>query len=384
MVHSLEATYKFFLLVAFGWKISYSAIKKSHCHRRSDQDHIFLEQLQLQVFITSSNLRTKPAMASSKDPSTEDGSFSKLWYAARHPPADPTHISFKGKAVLVTGASTGLGHAAAIKYAAQGASPLLVACRTHEKAEAARAAVVRAAGCDEGDVVAVAGDLSTLTGTRALAEAVRARLPPGRGGLHVAQLAAGLANPGFVTGPTGHEAATEVVVLSTALLGLLLLPLLREAARADPAGPPPVMSLVNSRAIRGVTAETVPAPDDCQTLIGRLDDASKYTDTSQYFLVKLASFFVMEGLIERSRAEGDRGSIVINANCPGMCATNLGRGYNWINQIMMVIFYFLFARTAEQGARTLVSATGLGAESTGKLWMGDRCEEQVPLIPPDA
>ncbi|KAK4157708.1 hypothetical protein C8A00DRAFT_29392 [Chaetomidium leptoderma] len=43
----------------------------------------------------------------------------KLRWGVKHPPADPT-VSFAGKTVLVTGANTGLGLEAAVKYATLG------------------------------------------------------------------------------------------------------------------------------------------------------------------------------------------------------------------------------------------------------------------------
>src|SRR5947207_9430389 len=70
----------------------------------------------------------------------------KARWAAKNLPMNP-EASFSGNTVLVTGSNTGLGFQAAIKYAALGASTLILGVRSVEKGEAAKAAIVEQAGC---------------------------------------------------------------------------------------------------------------------------------------------------------------------------------------------------------------------------------------------
>ncbi|KAK4234271.1 hypothetical protein C8A03DRAFT_37961 [Achaetomium macrosporum] len=70
-------------------------------------------------------------------PPLELGVLGKHCWAVNHPPADPT-VSFAGKTVLVTGTNTGLGFEAAVKYAALGASRLILGVRSADKGEAAK------------------------------------------------------------------------------------------------------------------------------------------------------------------------------------------------------------------------------------------------------
>ncbi|GAB1311266.1 Retinol dehydrogenase 14 [Madurella fahalii] len=288
-------------------------------------------------------------------------SLKELWWAARHPPADPQNLSFKDKAVLVTGANSGLGHAAAIKYATLGAKPLILAVRSQQKGEEAKAAIIRATKCPVDIFVIEILELTTFASVREFAERINQRMPQ----LHVVQLTAGISTPGFGKSPDGYEMALQVNVLSTTLLATLLLPKLRETAAASADGFVPCISFVNSIAHLEVKPEWIA---EGETLIQRLNNESKFDQVSQYYLVKLAGIFIVRGLVER--LSGDR--VVVNASCPGMCKTNMGRNHPLSQRIFMAVFYLFLGRSAEQGSRTLVSATGLGRESQGKFWTNDK------------
>jgi NAD(P)-dependent dehydrogenase (short-subunit alcohol dehydrogenase family) len=287
--------------------------------------------------------------------------ISQLWWAARNPPADPRHLDFKNKAVLVTGANSGLGHAAAIKYAALGADPLILAVRSQQKGDEAKADIIRATKCSPNIFVVEVLELTTFASVREFVNRLNANPRVQR--LHVVQLAAGVSMPSFTKSPNGYEMALQVNVLSTALLALLLLPKLRETAAAEgPDGFAPHMSFVNSIAHLEVKPEWIA---DGESLIQRLQNEAKFDKVTQYYLLKLALIFVVRGLVERvGAAEG----VVINATCPGMCKTNLGRNHGLIERMFMAVFYVFFGCSAEVGARVMVGATGLGPESHGKFW----------------
>ncbi|KAI1144771.1 hypothetical protein F4825DRAFT_310622 [Nemania diffusa] len=306
-------------------------------------------------------------------------SFKEMYAGARNPPADPKTLSFKNKAVLVTGANSGLGHQAAIKYAAAGASPLILGVRTREKGEQARAAILRATSCDPGVLVIETVDLATLASVRAFAGRVAKRCPV----LHVVQLAAGVAMFDYVKSPDGFEMTLQVNVLSTALMALLLLPSVSAAAAASSPDSPdkndahPHISFLSSQAAFEVKAEAVPPG---QSLIQRLNNQAKFDNQQQYFLIKLASWAVMQGVLERSRDNGSSSGIVVNASCPGLCKTNMTREFPLVHRIIMQGTYALVGRSAEEGSRSMVSATGLGPESSGKLWRNDGFSPLSPLL----
>ncbi|KAJ0107044.1 hypothetical protein J7T55_006922 [Diaporthe amygdali] len=297
--------------------------------------------------------------------------MSSLWaqfWAARHPPADPVHLSYKDKAVLVTGANSGLGHEAAVKYAALGANPLILVVRTQEKGEQAQADIFRRTKCSPEIFIIETVDFAEFASVKALGDRLAAH--PRVQQLHVAQLAAGVAQWQYEISPEGYEVTLAVNVLSQALLAILLQPRMRAAATtATPDGFVPHLSFLHSIAGFEVTADWLPA---WQSIIQHLNDRGKWDPTKQYFLAKFALWGVIEGLIERYHEDEACRNIVINASCPSGCKTNMGRNFPSFVKPILALQHFICGRTAEQGARSLVGATALGSESNGKLWRNDK------------
>ncbi|KAI2471895.1 hypothetical protein F4781DRAFT_428899 [Annulohypoxylon bovei var. microspora] len=164
-------------------------------------------------------------------------STTELWHDARNPPADPKNLSFKNKAVLVTGAYEIL-------------------------------------------------DLATFASVIDFVKRVKERVPL----LHVIQHAGGVAPWTYAKSPDNYEMALQVDVLSPTLLTLLLLPKLRETAAAtvsSPDGYRPHISFLDSISIFEVPGNVLPSGG--QTLVQRCDDESKWHGIEQYYPIKLAT-----------------------------------------------------------------------------------------------
>lgn len=281
-----------------------------------------------------------------------DGTMAKLWWAARNPPQDP-QVSFAAKTVLVTGANTGLGFEAAVKYARLGAAKLILAVRSVEKGEAAKRDIIRRTGRSSDAIVILIVDLSDFASVQSFIHALQRETSH----LDAALLNAGLANPRFVRSAAGWEMALQVNVLSTALMAAMLLPILRTTASTRQT---PHLSFVNSIAHADVKPDWYGA-----SLLQAANDEPAFNAEKSYGMVKLLGMAVMQAIARQAPG------VIVNACCPYMCKTDLGRNWGMMAKIPMIGFQAIFARTAEEGARTLVSATALGPESHGRFWHHD-------------
>ncbi|KAK8051096.1 hypothetical protein PG993_002481 [Apiospora rasikravindrae] len=304
---------------------------------------------------------------------------SALWREARNPPRHPpTALTFRNKSVLVTGANSGLGYAASVKYAALGASPLLLAVRSEEKGASTKAAIEREVGAEKTKTIKIIPlvlELSSFASVKAFLKRFDERLPHQT--LDVVLLCAGVALPDFRTSPDGYEMTTQVNVLSNTLLALLLLPKLRASGaptgdKGDKDSPSslPHLCFLNSLASHVVEPKMLPAAASGQTLLDHLNDRAKFDVTKHYYLAKLAAWFAMSGMIEHPRDFETR-DVIINACCPGMCRTNMQRDFPFVKRIMAKVSLLPLSRSAEEGSRSLINATGLGPESNGKFWRND-------------
>lgn len=270
----------------------------------------------------------------------------EMWWSRKHPPKD-YQVSFAGKTVLVTGANTGLGFEAAVKYVALGAEKLILAVRSTGKGEEARRRILERTGRTSGevDVTILTVDLSDFASVQELVHALGRETQF----LDVALLNAGLANPKFETSSAGWETAVQVNVLSTALMAVLLLPLLRYTATAR--GKAVHLTFVNSHGHRMVQKDWLANAEG--SLMKAANDKARWDVARSYSMVKLMGMAVMQAVANCTSPD-----IIVNAVCPSLCKTNLGRNFGTMSQISGFFFQGIFARTAEEGSRSLVSGAG--------------------------
>ena len=287
--------------------------------------------------------------------------ISKLRWSVKNPPAEP-NVTFEGKTVLVTGANAGLGFQAAVKYAEKGASKLILAVRSVAKGEEAKQAIAQRSGRHPSFITVLPVDLSSYASVQKFITALEGKAPQ----LDVVLLNAGLANPTFIKSAEGYEMALQVNVLSTALMAVLLLPLLRKTAAAKEVTPH--LTFVNSIGHEEVKKDWY---SDSGSLLRRANDQSKYDATKTYSMVKLLGMAAMKAIAKATTKPDGTPEVVVNACCPFMCRTDLGRNFPLPLKAFMAGFQYFTARSAEEGSRTLVGATALGPESQGRFWHHD-------------
>lgn len=292
------------------------------------------------------------------------GELAALRWSRNNPPRD-FQISFSGRTVLVTGANTGLGFEAALKYAALGADKVILAVRSAAKGDEAKRRIIQRTGRSSNSVVVLTVDLGEFASVQGFVCALEQEVRH----LDIALLNAGLGNPSFEESPAGWEAAVQVNVLSTALMAALLLPLLRSTAAVR--GRATHLTFVNSHGHREVREDWLSNAGG--SLLRAANDKETWDPRRSYAMVKLLGMAAMRALARATSPPGTSGDpdVIVNAVCPSLCKTDLGRNFGVLAKIPGYVFQALFARTAEEGSRSLVSATVLGPESHGRFWHHD-------------
>ncbi|RAL01355.1 NAD(P)-binding protein [Aspergillus ibericus CBS 121593] len=308
-------------------------------------------------------------------------------WASQHPPKDPVHL-FTHKTVLVTGSNTGLGFEAALKFARLDAGHLILAVRTPTKGEVAKQRIVEATKypserisvlkLDQGSFVSVRGFL------RDLEKVLRGR------GLDVVVLNAGMAAPRWrVCEETGWEEAVQVNVLGTAMVGMGVMGFLKAGGKAkgDGEGELGQLTLTGSVGHMYVKREDMMGLLDVKEeeeeggLLRVVGSREFFGVEKSYSVIKVLTMYVMQGLMECARREEDgEVGVWVNVVCPGFCVTDLGREFPWYLVWMTRVMHWYCGRTAEQGGRSLVSATLLGEEGHGGFWVNDGLARQGDMV----
>ena len=229
-----------------------------------------------------------------------------------------------GKVVVITGATSGIGHIAAVRLAALGARLVLVA-RNRQRAEAALAQF-REAGPNLAHRAHFA-DLSLLAEAKRVGQEIAAAEPR----IDVLINNAGNVFPRRELTPDGLERTFA----TNHMAYFVLTHCLRERLAA--AAPARIVNTASAAHI-GRTLDF----DDLQL-------AKQYSVMTAYGRSKLANILFTRELARRLAGTG------VTANClhPGFVATGLGQRDGGIFGLM-VRFSMLFADPAERGAQTIV------------------------------
>ncbi|KAJ4366170.1 hypothetical protein N0V83_007805 [Neocucurbitaria cava] len=266
--------------------------------------------------------------------------------------------SFARKTVLITGASSGIGLSFARLLATLQVSHLILAVRSMQRGSEVAAELKKTFHNTKVDVYPL--DMSSYDSVQDLVRRCD-RLPQ----LDIVILNAGLANIDYKTSPsTGHEEVFQVNYLSTALLSILLLPVLRRKCK-DNRNSPGRLTIVGSAL--GLDAKF---PNrNAVPLLPSFSKPSTWTGLSssseQYGVTKLLLFVLVLRLAEMVRPE----EVIVNLVEPGFTgSTGLGRGASGVLKSVVAIVHKLVARSPEQAAWTYVDAIAMrGAETHGSF-----------------
>ena len=266
-------------------------------------------------------------------------------------PADPPRMD--GKVVLVTGAASGIGLAAAAGFARLGASVRALARNDERARQAVRLIRDRVGSVRTVDVRPVACDVSSLAALRAFA---------GRFGQHEERLDVLVNNAGVMPGERtrtvdGVELTFATHVLAPWILMDELTPLLRDAA------PSRVINVTSG----GQYDQKIPGGDI-------ESDRAKYGPKRIYARTKREELVLTEQWAQRLAGTG----VHVHAMHPGWADTAGVR--NWMPAFRALTRPII--RTSEQGADTIVWLGGApeAVETTGLFWHDRRPRPVTYLI----
>jgi retinol dehydrogenase-12 len=283
---------------------------------------------------------------------------SQLFYT----PRVPAERSFAGKTVIVTGANTGLGLEATRHIVRAGAITVIIACRTLSKGEAAKQDI-EAVEKRTGVIQVWELDLSSYASIKAFAKKCET-LP---------RLDVCIANAGIASGKflkiQGHEAHITVNVISTFMLALLLLPIMRNSAAKT--GSKPFLTIVTSEVHHWTTLPQKKSP----SIFAALDDEKTADMQDRYNVSKLLQILILRHLIRALIKDRNTYPVIINCVTPGLCKSDLVKDMG----MTPVVFKKLLGRQVEVGSRTLVNAAAL-ADSCGEYIIDDKVSEPSTLV----
>jgi NAD(P)-dependent dehydrogenase (short-subunit alcohol dehydrogenase family) len=261
----------------------------------------------------------------------------------------------QGRVCLVTGASNGIGKAAAIKLANMGAS-LILLCRDRDRGENAMAEISLRSGNDDLDLLVA--DLGSLSQVRAAAGTFLESSRP----LHVLVNNAGAIHMDRGMTVDGIEATFAVNHLGPFLLTNLLLDRMRES------GPARIVN-VSSEAHKIGYGDGRIAFDD---LMGE----RQYSGWRAYGQSKLANILFTRELARRLNSA----EITVNALHPGVVASEFGRNNRTGWMPWLQAMYRPFCRSNEKGADTAVwlAATPEIEGVTGKYFKDRKVRAAAP------
>lgn len=251
-----------------------------------------------------------------------------------------------GKVFLVTGATEGIGKAAALEFARRGAT-LVVVGRNKEKSE--RVVTELKSQSHNSQIELLLGDMSTLADVRAVAAAFAKKYDR----LDVLVNNAGAYFADYKLSADGFEMTFALNHLGYFLLTHELLPLLRKTA--------------GSRVVSTSSAAHQAGKVDLQAIAKR---DGKVAGFGSYGDSKLCNILFTRALAQREKG------IVTNCFHPGFVQTGFGQNNDGLMSSLIRWTAKVFARTPEKGAETLIwLATSAEA---GKL-AGEYCVDCKPV-----
>ncbi|EEQ86444.1 hypothetical protein RJZ56_005759 [Blastomyces dermatitidis] len=271
--------------------------------------------------------------------------YSQLFVTPKYPTA-----SFANQTIVITGSNTGLGLEAARHFARLNAKKIIIAVRNVAAGEKAKELIETSSGraniCEVWEL-----DLASYASIKAFAQRASTELPR----IDVLLENAGIATHNYDTAE-GHERTITINVIGTFLLGLLLLPKLKESA-TQTSPMKPRWCIVTSEVHAQAEFPEWKSPNTFE----KLDDTKTLNMKERYEVSKLLEILVVREIAPKLADSG----VILNLINPGFCQSGLMREFHWLVLVIKTMLTHIMVRTTEVGSRTLVAAAAEGDESHG-------------------
>lgn len=265
-----------------------------------------------------------------------------------------------GKCAIITGSNTGLGVESARQLLSLGLAHLVMGVRSVDKGKAAAAKLRTANTSAKIDVWDL--DMDSYDSIQAFALRCETLSQ-----IDFVILNSGCSPVQFTTVPaTTHEKTIQVNHLSTALLTILLLPILKSKSKSNTINQtPPTLTIVNS-----VTAHLAKFPNKAnRPLLPSFDTPEPWDPNDRYGTSKLLSQLFTVKLADLI----DPSDVTINMVDPGLTkGTGLARDATGMLMVAAKVFFAVAGRPVERGAATYVDAVVKKSESHGCFLMNCR------------
>ncbi|KAI0198160.1 hypothetical protein F4808DRAFT_265218 [Astrocystis sublimbata] len=298
------------------------------------------------------------------------------------PASLPPTSTFDNQTVLLVGATSGIGLAAAVHFATLGAR-VIITYRSASRGDVAKQQIEEAVGPNrKGDVSCLELDLERYESCTNFMAALKTVLPD-PAALDVVVMNGGMVNSHWEESAEGWEKTIQINTLGTTLVALLLLGWMRGARRDRSA--PAHMSFLASR-------DHLDPDLDQLTTWSQSDDGilrqacSKenwpdhwYEWEPHYPLSKLLLMYNIEEMSRLVRGPDGDPLVIINSICPGMVKTEIGRHIcerSWIHSLATYLVLLITAKTADSGSRICVTAALKPKESHGEFFSYWLTEDQ--------
>ncbi|KAK7209885.1 hypothetical protein V2G26_017063 [Clonostachys chloroleuca] len=278
----------------------------------------------------------------------------------------PASVSFAGQTAIITGSNVGIGLETCRQMLKRGLSHLVMGVRSTAKAESEASKLRKSHPKAVIDVWPL--DMNSYKSIQDFASRSASALSS----LDIVILNAAVFNSQWKMSPTGHEETLQVNYLSTALLAILFLPLLK--AKSSTGYPGRLMIASSNVAINNTFPSQNAVP-----LLPSFDNQEYYgTFYNRYAVSKMLVVMLTDKLSELVRPE----DVIINTVDPGYTSgSDLHRSFSGGLSLMFSTLKTLTARTPEQAAWLYLDAVAVkGPESHGGYLMNSEICPFNPLM----